>query len=156
MKLTLAPRAAGYTGQGLHDVLRAHGVECEFADPDYLTLMPSASTPEETWTRLEKVLYGVPVLPALPEEAPPLPVGERVCSLREALLSPHEMLPVEDATGRVLADPCVSCPPAVPIHMAGERIDEAAIRCFRYYGVSQVRVRRRGIHETEGKWSGQT
>jgi arginine/lysine/ornithine decarboxylase len=60
--------------------------------------------------------------------------GERVLSIREALLSPKETVPVEKALGRILAAPTVSCPPAVPILVCGERVEEDAIRCFRYYG----------------------
>ncbi|MBQ7713880.1 MAG: amino acid decarboxylase, partial [Oscillospiraceae bacterium] len=65
---------------------------------------------------------------------------ERVLSPREAMLAPTETLPVARALGRVLASPCVSCPPAVPILVCGERIDGAAVAAFRYYGVERVDV----------------
>ena len=64
----------------------------------------------------------------------PAPRGERVKSIRQALLSAQETLSVEAALGRVLADPTVSCPPAVPILVCGERVDQRAVECFRYYG----------------------
>ena len=50
------------------------------------------------------------------------------------------LIPVEQAEGRILADPCAGCPPAVPVLIAGERIDAEAIRCFRYYGIGTVMV----------------
>jgi len=34
-----------------------------------------------------------------------------------------------------LAAATVGCPPAVPIVVCGERIDDAAVECFRYYGI---------------------
>ena len=56
-------------------------------------------------------------------------------TIREAMLSRTVTLPVEACVGKVLAAACVGCPPAVPILVCGERIDEAALECFRYYGI---------------------
>ena len=63
---------------------------------------------------------------------PALPVPERVTGIREAMLSPRETVPVEKAVGRVLADACVSCPPAVPVVIAGERVTADAAACMAY------------------------
>ena len=49
-------------------------------------------------------------------------------------------VPVEAALGCVLASPCVGCPPAVPIVICGERIDENALAAFRYYGITHCEV----------------
>ena len=40
----------------------------------------------------------------------------------------------------VLADACVSCPPAVPVVIAGERITPAAAACMAYYGIDECNV----------------
>ena len=56
------------------------------------------------------------------------------------MLSPAELVPAAESLGRVLARPGVSCPPAVPILMPGERIDEAALAAFRRYGMERVAV----------------
>jgi len=53
---------------------------------------------------------------------------------------PAEQVPVKKALGRVLAAASVGCPPAVPIAVCGEEIDEAAARCFAYYGVAACTV----------------
>ncbi|MBR5708281.1 MAG: amino acid decarboxylase, partial [Oscillospiraceae bacterium] len=42
--------------------------------------------------------------------------------------------------GRVLAAAAISCPPAVPVVMCGERIDARAVECFEYYGVRECTV----------------
>ena len=48
---------------------------------------------------------------------------------------------VRDAkTGRIMADPCAGCPPAVPAVAAGERIGEDAVRVFRFYGIRECTV----------------
>ena len=146
MKLTLNAAARGYTGEELCGILREKGIECEFADREYLVLMPSADTAEAEWKRLEEALRNVPRRTPLTGTPPPLPVPEKVLGIREAMLAPQETLPVDKAVGRVLADACVSCPPAVPVAIAGERITEEAAACMRYYGLTECQVvRRKGI-----------
>ena len=75
--------------------------------------------------------------------APP----ERVMSIRQALLSPWEEVPADQAVGRICAAPSVSCPPAVPVVVSGERIEADAAEVFRYYGISSVYV----VKEQPGK-----
>ena len=140
IKMTIAAKSYGYTGIEIAQHLRQNGIECEFADPDFLVLM---LTPAITQTDLERL---EDVLTALPQRAPiltaPPSIGrpEKVLSIRQALLSPSETIPVEESEGRILAAASVGCPPAVPIVVCGEKIDENAIRCFRYYGIEAVSV----------------
>lgn len=49
-------------------------------------------------------------------------VPEAVMSPNEAILTDYEILPAEECAGRILAAATVSCPPAVPVFMMGERI----------------------------------
>ena len=133
LKLTLAPKGFGYTGDGLHDLLRARNIECEFSDPDHLVLMPGPATPAADWQRVESALLAVLRRAPITQVPPPLPHPARACSPRQALLSPQIELPVKKALGRTLADAHAGCPPAVPIVAAGEIIDGDALRCFRYY-----------------------
>ena len=140
MKLTLAPKSYGYTGIQLANRLRAHGLEPEFADPDFLTLMPSPNTPVPHFRRLSRALRSVPRRTPVREQPPALPVPERVCGIREAMLGPQETVPLSKAEGRVLADASLSCPPAVPIAVPGERLTAAVLDCFRYYGYASCSV----------------
>ena len=72
---------------------------------------------------------------------PPLrELPEPVCSIRAAMLAPAETVPAGESLGRVLGRPGVSCPPAVPILMPGERIDRAAVAAFARYGIETVAV----------------
>jgi len=137
MKLALDAAARGYTGEQLRKMLFRKGIVCEFADRNYLVLMPSADTTETEWQRLVYALQVIPQGDPLREVPPVLPVPEKVLSIREAMLSPREMLPVDQAVGRILADACVSCPPAVPVVIAGERITKAAAACMAYYGITE-------------------
>lgn len=140
IKITLAPKSRGYTGNGLHDQMRAWGMECEFSDPDYLTAMLTPSLPETEMDAMAEALLAIPAGERIPTAPPPLPTPRRILKVREALMRPDKTVPVREAEGRVLGDAHVGCPPCVPILVCGERIDRAAVECFRYYGVDRCSV----------------
>ena len=137
MKLTVRAKEFGYTGTELAALLRQQGLECEFADPDNVVLMP---VPGTDLSGLENALTAIK--PRQPVFAPPPPFAQprQVFTVRQALLSPAETVPVSQSRGRVLAAATVGCPPAVPIVVCGEQIDENAIARFQYYGVETCRV----------------
>ena len=140
MKLTLSPKPFGYTGTELAEILQKERIYCEFADPDYLVLMPSPENTPEDLTYTGQVLCSIPQRSALTERPPRLPVPEQVMTPREAVFAPSETLPVTECAGRICADFAVSCPPAVPVVMCGERITAQAVRCMQYYGTETCTV----------------
>ena len=140
LKWTIATKPYGYLGVEFSDILRAWGVECEFADPDYVVLMLSPTLGADGVERLTAILANIPKKEAITVAPPAISRAERVLSAREAMLSACEPLPVADCEGRILADAGVGCPPAVPILVCGERIDRTAIEAFRYYGVERCNV----------------
>lgn len=140
MKLTIDCKSYGYTGTEMAHYLQAQGIHVEFSDPDYLVLMPTPAIGASGLAQLEKALCFLPRRPQL-EQAPPIPGrGERVLSPRDATLSCFETIPTAKCRGRVLARASVGCPPAVPIVICGERIDEDALSCFSYYGIEYCDV----------------
>ena len=142
LKLTLRAKPRGYTGAELAQALEDHNIVCEFADPDFLVLMLTPEVGSDGLARLETALNALLVRPAIQDEPPAFHAAARVLSIREAALSPCETLPVERCLGRILAAATVGCPPAVPILVCGERIDEHALACFRYYGIEACTVAR--------------
>lgn len=139
LKVTLDACAAGTTGTALAQRLRAHGIECEFADPEALVLMLTPQTPAADMERLIRAL-GVCEGRARPQPDLPAARGRRVCSIREAMFAPHETVPAERALGRVCGAPTVACPPAIPIAVSGELITQEALALFAHYGVDAVDV----------------
>ncbi len=131
-----APR--GVTGQELAGQLRRQGVECEYADRDFLVLM---ATPENT---PEELAQAAAALGQCPGEAnpPQLPLarGERACSIRQAAFAPRETVDAAHSLGRVCGLPTVGCPPAIPIAVSGERITPESLALFADYGREQVEV----------------
>lgn len=138
LRLTLRV-PAGLTGPELAERLRRGGVECEYADRDHLVLMATPENARPDFDRVSAAL-GVNRTPAAPAAALPLARGERVLSVREALFAPQETVPAAESLGRVCGAPAVSCPPAIPIAVTGERIGRPALALFQYYGVEAVDV----------------
>jgi len=137
-KVTVRTSAGGWDGRDMAARLRSRRVMPEYADPDHLVLMYS----EEDFFTIPSRLYdylGEP-LPALDRPALPLAKGERAMPIRQAMFAPGETVPVTESLGRVCASPAVSCPPAVPIVMAGETVTPEALELFRYYGIERVDV----------------
>ena len=140
MKLTVYPNLYGYTGYEVAEYLRGRNIECEFADPNFVVLMFTPAITEADTARLMEVLTSLPKREPLYLCPPPLVSPERVLSVREALLSPSEVLPVDECIGRIAAAATVGCPPAVPIVVSGEKIDGSAVECFKYYGIETCAV----------------
>lgn len=140
LKLTLRTKPRGYTGMELARALEDQNIVCEFADPDFLVLMLTPEVGSDGLARLEAALDALAVRPAIDAAPPAFQPAARALSIRDAALSPCETLPVENCLGRILAAATVGCPPAVPILVCGERIDEHALACFRYYGIESCTV----------------
>lgn len=137
MKLTILPKSYGYTGDELAKILEEENIYCEFSDPDHLVLMlPVEDVPE----RLTKVLLSIQKRDAITAAAPALQPAKAVLRPHEALFRPSQVVPLRESLGKIMADPTVSCPPAIPVVCAGERIEEWAVAAMEYYGITQVRV----------------
>ena len=140
LKVTIAAKGYGYTGESLAKILASRRIVCEFCDCDYLTLMLTPENSEEELKVLEDALLSVEKRTPVTECPPRLPKLERVLSVREAMMSPSEEIDVLLANGRILASPSVLCPPAISVAICGERINSEAIDCFQYYGIKKCRV----------------
>ncbi|MBQ8408572.1 MAG: PLP-dependent transferase [Clostridia bacterium] len=140
MKLCINAKKYGYFGFEFADYLSENGIVCEFYDRDFVVMMFTPEIGQEEIDELEKALLSLPQKAEIDEKAPLAGAPERVMSVREATLSPSCEVDVKNALGRVLAVASVSCPPAIPVVVCGELIDERAVSCFEYYGIMQCRV----------------
>lgn len=129
----------GSSGLELAEKLRKMGMECEHADREFMVLM---FTPDNNVTELKQLKDTLGEAPALPTKMRPLPLakGERALSIRQAILAPQESVSVSEALGRICGTPTVSCPPAVPIAVSGEKISREAVELFEHYGMETVEV----------------
>ena len=140
LKLTVMPKKFGYTGEQLAELLEGKNIYCEFADPDYLVLMLPVEYDPALPRRICAAFEAIAPRAEITTPAPALGRGVSVLSPHAALFYPAEQVALSQALGRVMADPTVSCPPAIPVVCCGERIDAWAVEAMEYYGITQVRV----------------
>lgn len=139
LKLAVPAYEFGRTGQELAALLRERRSEPEYADEDWLVLMFTPEVDPGAFDAVRAALSGLSRGGARRPQALPGP-GERVLSPREALLSRRVSVPVREAAGRVCAEAAVSCPPAIPIAVCGERISPEAAALMEKLGVCSISV----------------
>lgn len=132
-----SPKVA--TGEGIANMLRRKQIECEYADKDYVVFMIS---PENCYDELEYLVeaIGENHLGMSAKKNIRNLSGKQDMTVRRAMFSKQEKIPVNEAKGRVCASPIVGCPPAIPIVVSGEVITEEAIKLFMYYGIKDILV----------------
>ena len=141
LKITLSAENKGYTGGEIAQILRTAGIEPEFVDQDLCVLMLTPQNSVEDYRRLQQALTTLPARPPIAKTDTVIPpISNQTLSIRRALLSPAETVAVQNAVGRICASPCVSCPPAVPIAMSGERITKEHVALCKAYGIDTLRV----------------
>ena len=122
-KLCLLPKSFGYTGTALAEILTHHNIYCEFSDADHLVMMFTPETTPADFARLERALLSVLPRPAILSKPPVPPHAERVLSpARGALLCRVKRYRFPSAKTAFWRDANVSCPPAVPLAVCGERL----------------------------------
>ena len=138
LKLTIS-LPSEITGEELSQKLREQGVECEYADPEYIVCMFTPEIDKSAYDRVE-LAFGINPYVNLEREPMQLVKIKQVLSIREAVFSEHEEIAVKESQGRICGNPTVSCPPAIPIVVSGEEISREAIQLFDYYGIEYVDV----------------
>ena len=139
MRITLNARESGWNGTELANRLRSFRIECEYADPEYVVLMAAPRNPAGDFARLAEAL-GENTRKCLPAPQLPRVRPRQGVSIRTALLSAHGTVPLREADGRICGAPTVSCPPAIPVAVSGERIDKDCIAVMEHYGIQTVEV----------------
>jgi len=139
--ITVKASECGLNGNELADELRNNGVECEYSDSRILVLLMSPLNTQADYIRLssalEKSLKNVKKYP--PSESRfTMSLPQKAMSIREAVFSPQEEIPVECAEGRVCASVKVPCPPAIPIVASGEVVNSESIVLFKKYGIKSI------------------
>lgn len=138
LKLTVR-MPKGLSGMHMAEMLRQNLVECEYVDAKYIVCM---FTPENLERDYKRVLHAFGQNREVYEEGELLQMPNciRAISIREAMFAKQETIAVKHALGRICGAPTVSCPPAIPIVVAGEVIDENAMILFEQYGIETVDV----------------
>ena len=125
-------------------ILRERGIECEYADQNYIVFM---LTPENTQSDLDCLVKAFGKNQYTYENTKALWVKptKQKTSIREAMFSISETVSISEAENRICRVPTISCPPAIPIAVPGEMITKELVSIFEYYGIKEIDVVKDGI-----------
>jgi len=140
LKITISAKKYGYYGNEIAEFMAQNNMIVEFFDSDFVTLM---LTPENGETDLDEILATLKRLPKKAEiksNSPSFTLPTKKISIRDAALARSEIIDVNKALDRISAMPTVGCPPAVPVVMSGELIDQNVINTLEYYGIKKCAV----------------
>jgi len=140
LKITVAPKSFGYTGDELARRLLKDGIVCEHHDSDFTVMMLSADTTDEDFKKVEAALLSYEKRDAISARPPRALPPEVVMPLRDVLFAPTETVALSACEGRIFADVSVSCPPAIPVVICGERIGKGQRELLAYYGTKACKV----------------
>lgn len=140
VKLTICARQSGYWGEALGEALEKQGIVCEYADRDYVVLMPSPENPGGALGQLEEALAGLEQLPVIAGGPPAFIPPKRVMTVKGAMGLPCEGVSPRQAVGRLAAWPAAACPPAISPVVPGEVVGKRAMEIYEYYGIREVLV----------------
>ncbi len=119
---------------------RKFGIEPEYADGEFTVFMLSPFNSEDDFEKLAAAFSaGASPRPTLAIDRGFIKSQARL-SIREAVFAPSETVKTEKAVGRICAAPTVSCPPAIPLAVSGERITHEHIELFKAYEIEEIAV----------------
>lgn len=140
LKFSIMPKEYGYYGFEVGAALESLGIFPEFSDKDFLVLMFTPENSQKDFERLISALKGLERKTPITEKPPFVGMPKAVLSLRDALFAKTERISTKNSLGKTYAGFGLTCPPAVPIAVGGEVIDEKIIKCFEYYGIEECLV----------------
>jgi arginine decarboxylase len=162
-RLTISAAECGVLGPDLEERLRVRGFQVEFSDllsvvavityadaasdlqrfceavNDSLRCAPSGS---RSGREIRERVY--PLVARAADEA-----VSRVLSVRDAVMSPHRHLSLDQSIGRIAAECVCPYPPGVPLLFPGQEITPAVIDLIREFMKAGVRFH--GIHTSSGE-----
>lgn len=122
------------------EYFRAMGIEPEYADGEFVSFMASSFNSEEDFERLRTAFENITSCKTNVKSGIGFVKPERAVPIREAMFAESEMVDIEKAKDRICAAPTVSCPPAIPIAVSGERITDEHITAFKAYSINRIAV----------------
>lgn len=120
-KIVIDTRAGGISGgEAHHRLIRDHGVVVELSTHSAILLLLGATSRVDV-DRFLTALHALPEVPESLSEPRPLPrVAPLAMSVQDAFLSETEVIPWEEAVGRISADALAAYPPGIPNVLPGE------------------------------------
>ncbi len=139
LKITIAPKPFGYMGFEIANILKKNNIYAEFYDKDFIVFMLSPHDMSGA-ELLTEALLSLPRRAEILSAPPSVHIPKKVVSPRAAIFGKSETLSADKCLGRVCSAAAISCPPAIPPIVGGERIDEKILEILKYYDIDKLNV----------------
>ncbi len=137
-KITIDCQNFGYTDDEISEILRQNNIEPEYSGGGKIVLMPSPFNTDEDFEKIVSALK-LPVKPEVPyPEFDTIP--EKVLDIRSARFAPSYFENIENSVGKIAAENKITCPPGIPIVVAGEKIGENEKKLLKNSGILSIKV----------------
>lgn len=124
IKVTIDTLAYGYTGQEIADILRSNNIFLEYYDTNFIVAMFSTGSSFGDTIKFTEALLNIPRREPVKVAGITVSKPVQAISPAQALYMETETIPSSESVGRILARTAVSCPPCVPVYIAGEVISQ--------------------------------
>lgn len=127
-RLVLDVSKRGISGFFAEEFLRSRRISLEMADARRIVAITSPVDPEEWLLRLKEALYELPEGTGAPQAEPRFEgAAKQVLSIRKAMFSDAESVPLARAAGRIAAGAVGLYPPGSAVVAPGELFTEEAV-----------------------------
>ncbi len=155
LKIVVNVAKSGINGKSFAKVLAKNDIFPEMYDEDYIVLMITTENRDEDYDNLLAVFseeikkiqnfYNEGIFKGkdLEENSAILKeycTHDSKMSIREAVFSMSEIIPIEQSVGKICAAPVVVCPPAIPVVISGEVITKNDIEIMKKYAIDRISV----------------
>lgn len=139
-KITIDANKIGYTGDELKEILYNFGIECEYANSEYVVLLISPFLQENDYQKLFDFIDNIEVKNEIKKDILNYTLPEVLLSPKEAFEKEYEIIDIEKSVGRICAQTISLCPPGVPVVMCGEKISEKVKKIIKNSGNIYIKV----------------
>lgn len=141
VKITLNTSCRGISGDDFAKYLRKNKIEPEMSDKNSVVLIPSPFNKNKDFSRLERALRKADYKKSLKITLPKIKSKpEFVVPPNKAMLSKNKVISVKHSKGEISAQNICTCPPGVPLIMAGEKIKDENINEMINCGIEYIKV----------------
>lgn len=139
LKITVAPKSFGYTGEEIASILKKDNIYTEFYDSDFIVFMLSPHNINDAEV-LTAALTSIPQKEKIDLLPPRVHIPIKAAAPRVAIFSDSEALSADKCLGRICAATAITCPPAIPPIIGGEYVDEKILKILKYYKIDKLDV----------------
>ncbi len=143
MKIVIDCKSTGIDGVDFAEKLKEFSIFPEMVDTFFTVFMVSPCLSTNTFSSYpQNVKISVDNSKKLTDFAMPPLLPKRIlhCSIRAAFLSSKKVISVQNALGKISASTVISCPPGVPLLIAGEEVTKEHLTLLEYYEKESVIV----------------